>query len=803
MFRPSKPAVSTNNSTKPVLGFTKNNIFLFSLFSLAFLSLFAAPAQSQSICSGNPCILISNYNTGQVEIWPDTGGSSSLTTAFLTGGPSGRGGGEGIACVHGNSNVMYVSDNGSDVLAFNLSSGAYIGPAFSGGSEITGMAINGAGNIIYAADYGDGAVWTLVPNGPYSLSPYAAETLVSAGAHDVALGTSPTALAGDVFTSYFDNPNTGASQFESVGTYSSLLFQGDALPYPVSGPYTNGCATFTNGTHCWTRITGMVFDALGNLWANSATSGDNGTFEFTQSGSTPPEFVPLNFTPSVTIHDFPIGITIAPTGDINAGNILTADFSAGTISMISPTSCTGTVSTPGACTRTNFIPNVGNNPKYVVYNQSCPSVADDGYIEVCKQSNPSLPVTGTFDFTITASQFNSGPIPVPVGECSGPIQVPSGTVTVTETPQSPITVTGVSAYAYNSSGGLVDEVVAYPAQNPPNPYAAEVGVEPGNDVALETIATFTNSNYNDGQTGQLKICKVAGPGIEVGQSFNFTASAKSAAGAPSTTKYSVEAGPGPQGYCTLAGTYPVGTQVTVKETLPKGDYTSIKVQPPSNAGAQTASSVAVTIGQGVTEVTFTNTTTKPGFILGASPTSVTIAAGATATSTITVTPVGGFAGNVSMSASGLPKGVKASFSPNPTTTTSTVTFSAGTTTPAGTSTVTIVGKSGMTSATTTISLTVQGATVPTVSFTGAPASASEGSNFTVTASSNETTGADAVPKITAGGSCSIGTANNTGPGAYQATVTISKAAGTCKMQAAWAATVDYAAASAMQTTTAD
>src|SRR5208283_5304124 len=156
---------------------------------------------------------------------------------------------------------------------------------------------------------------------------------------------------------------------------------------------------------------------------------------------------------------------------------------AGTVSMINPSSCAPTVaqvlggSTPGTCTRTTFITDhYGAGTKYVVYNQSCPTIANDGYIEVCKQSNPSLPVTGTFDFTISAPQYSSGPIPVPVGDCSGPIQVPGGTVTVTETPQSPITVTGVSAYSYNASGGLVDQIVAWPAQNPTNVNAAEVNV---------------------------------------------------------------------------------------------------------------------------------------------------------------------------------------------------------------------------------------------------------------------------------------------------------------------------------------
>ena len=97
----------------------------------------------------------------------------------------------------------------------------------------------------------------------------------------------------------------------------------------------------------------------------------------------------------------------------------------------------------------------------------------------------------------------------------------------------------------------------------------------------------------------------------------------------------------------------------------------------------------------------------PNFSLSANPSSVTITQGSNGTSTITVTPVGGFSGSVTLSASGLPSGVTAAFNPNPTTSTSTLTLTASSTAATGTVTVTITGTSGSLTNTTTLSLTVQ------------------------------------------------------------------------------------------------
>ncbi|HEV2963028.1 MAG TPA: hypothetical protein VG649_14460, partial [Candidatus Angelobacter sp.] len=126
-----------------------------------------------------------------------------------------------------------------------------------------------------------------------------------------------------------------------------------------------------------------------------------------------------------------------------------------------------------------------------------------------------------------------------------------------------------------------------------------------------------------------------------------------------------------------------------------------------------------------TTVTLTvNAAAVPNFSLSASPTSVSVTQGGSGTSTITVSPVNGFTGSVSLSASGLPSGVTASFNPGSTTTSSTVTFTASSTATTGTATVTITGTSGTLTHSTTISLTVNAVAAPDFSLSASPASVS-------------------------------------------------------------------------------
>lgn len=153
--------------------------------------------------------------------------------------------------------------------------------------------------------------------------------------------------------------------------------------------------------------------------------------------------------------------------------------------------------------------------------------------------------------------------------------------------------------------------------------------------------------------------------------------------------------------------------------LPSG--VTANVNPSSTTAASTLTFTASsTAALGTASITITGTsgslshvttvsltvTPPPNFTISASPNSLSLARGANLTSTITITPQNGFAGSVHLSASGLPRGVSASFSPGSTSGASTLTLTANGTASTGTFSVRIRGTSGTLTHTTTISLTV-------------------------------------------------------------------------------------------------
>ncbi len=196
----------------------------------------------------------------------------------------------------------------------------------------------------------------------------------------------------------------------------------------------------------------------------------------------------------------------------------------------------------------------------------------------------------------------------------------------------------------------------------------------GNSVSYTVNAAPTN-----GFTGDVAL---SAPGLPAGVAVTFNPATISGATGSSTATISASVS-------TVPGTYSIaltGTSGTHSHVAP--------------------------VSLVVTTVPTPTPTPAPDFTLTATPASTTATAGQAGTYAVAIAPVNGFTGTVALSASGLPTGATAVFTP------ASVTGGAGSSslkvsttpaTPAGTYTITIAGTSGALSHTTTVSLTVTAA----------------------------------------------------------------------------------------------
>jgi hypothetical protein len=208
-----------------------------------------------------------------------------------------------------------------------------------------------------------------------------------------------------------------------------------------------------------------------------------------------------------------------------------------------------------------------------------------GFVKICKVG-ASTAVTGSFSFTVTGMK---DPVVVPVGGCSKPLPTTLRRVTVTEAARTGFVAAKITT---KPDGRLVSSSVAKAA--------AEVKVPAGNTTSA-TVVTFTNKVAPPPPPpppATLRVCKVAGPGVAVGQAFSFTVG---------TATVSVKAGS-----CSAPLTIAV-SPVTVKEAATAG--LAVKAIAVTGVGSLTSSDLAtgtasVKVASGATAVTYTNV--KPG-----------------------------------------------------------------------------------------------------------------------------------------------------------------------------------------------
>jgi hypothetical protein len=173
----------------------------------------------------------------------------------------------------------------------------------------------------------------------------------------------------------------------------------------------------------------------------------------------------------------------------------------------------------------------------------------------------------------------------------------------------------------------------------------------------------------------------------------------------------------------------------------------------------------------------------PDFSLSASPASQTVVQGNGTSYAVTVNPSNGFNGSVSLSASGLPSGTSASFSPNPISGgsgTSTMSVTTSASTPAGTYTLTITGTSGSLTHSTSVTLVVSAPSAGDFSISATPSSrtVNRGASTTYTVTVTGSGGFSGTVNLSVTGlpawtSASFNPATVTGSGSSTLTVTTS------------------------------
>jgi phospholipase C len=209
---------------------------------------------------------------------------------------------------------------------------------------------------------------------------------------------------------------------------------------------------------------------------------------------------------------------------------------------------------------------------------------------------------------------------------------------------------------------------------------------------------------------------------------------------------------------------PTGVTASFSPTsiaAPGSGSSTLTLTASSSAAAGTYTITVTGTGGSLTETTTVSLTisasSSPSFTLTPNPTSVTVEPGSSGTSSITAAVAGGFDSAIALSASGLPTGVTASFSPTsiakPGSGSSTLTLTASSSAAVGTYTVTVTGTGGGLTQTTTVSLVVSTGGTPSFTLTPNPTSLTvqPGSSGTSTITAAISGGFDSAIALSASG----------------------------------------------------
>ncbi len=170
-----------------------------------------------------------------------------------------------------------------------------------------------------------------------------------------------------------------------------------------------------------------------------------------------------------------------------------------------------------------------------------------GFVQVCKVAGLNVPFGTNFTFNVGGTPITVPAGIPPGGTCGTPVMLTVGNAVITETIPAGIVLTGVSTLP--GAGLLVSSDLGAGT--------ATVTVVAGG----QTIVTFIDAALPPVPSdGLVQVCKVAGPGVPVGTTFDFNVGGNLVI---------VSAGSAPGGTCAAPVLVPTGA-VVVRENIPLG-----------------------------------------------------------------------------------------------------------------------------------------------------------------------------------------------------------------------------------------
>ena len=643
------------------------------------------------------------------------------------------------------------------VLAVDLANarppaGFTLTPATSGLSVVTGQSVNDAITITPTNGFTGTVSFTAsgLPAGAtasFSPASSATGTTVSiATASTTPVGTTTITITGTsgstVVTTTFNLTVGAAPTFTlAAGSSTSTVVQGSSGTDAITITPLNGFS----GTVSFSA-SGLPAGATASLSPASSTSGT--TVTFTTSSTTPAgtSTVTITGTAGALVVTTTVNLTViaAPTFTLSIGSnaVALAEGASGTdtVSIMPVNGFSSTVSftasgLPAGATAT-FSPASSTTGTTVIF-ATAATTPIGTYPVTISGTVGSLVQTITINLTVSAPA--SGPTQVSLASFANVYAIANnGTAPVHG---------GIDNASYAYSANVLGTSVTWNGETFALGAAGTASAVSISSIPLPagsyTTLNFLGTAVNGAQLNQQFIVNYSdGSSTVVTQSLSDWVTYTSFAGQSivSTMSYRVT----PTGGTQTAGIHLFGYSIVLN---PAKTVSSLQV--PSNRNV-------VLLAVGLSGAG----TVQPSFSLAPAAASLTLAQGGSGTDAITATPSGGFTGTISFSASGLPVGATATFSPASSTTASTLSVSAAASTAAGTYPVTITGTSGSTSATTTVQLTVTAAPTPIVPYVYVNGTWTEEASATVSAGAT----VDLGPQPLTGGSWSWA-----GPNGYTST----------------------------------